>query len=236
MKRRTIIEKLKGLADLSDLARSYFTGDTSQWVGLGLLTEAESQEYMKGWAAEGKLSQAIEQAEDDVPRPNFETAAGYPQAYLDLVARAEVLKPLADADRRVRDILINLCSRGYTAGTSIGDRLGIQALAKAAQGAIKDADDDFASEYCQVTEGIERKTREGTIARRVRLELADEWNAARKKARGEAETRFMLEYGGVIERKRELERLIERRRTEKLQPISEAMAKVIREALPKGAK
>lgn len=55
MKRRTIINRLKGLADLSDLARSYFTGDLSRYVPLGLLTEDEYQEYMKGRDAEGKL-------------------------------------------------------------------------------------------------------------------------------------------------------------------------------------
>lgn len=231
MKRKTIINNLKELPDLWDLARSYFTGEISQYVPLGLLTEDEYQEYLNGWEAEGQLFECIHDAEDAVPRPNFETSPRLPQAYLDLVARAQELKPLIEGDKRVRDILTNLTSPGYYSGKSIGYRLAIQPLVKAVQVVIRDAEDDYSSEYNRVNKAIEQKTRIGTIALRIRHEINRELEAARKEARSNAEARVMAKYGGVIKRKRELERLFETRRTEKLQPIREAMKKVLEAAL-----
>lgn len=234
MKRKTIINNLKELPDLWDLARSFFTDEISQYVPLGLLTEDEYQEYLSGLEAEGRLYWSIQKAEDAVPRPNFETSPRYPQAYLDLVARAQELKPLVEGDKRVRDSLMRLMSPGFYPGKGVGDLLAIQPLAKAVQDVIKAAEDDYNSEYDCVNKAIEQKTRIGTIALRVHHEINVEWETARKEARSNAEAGFIAKYGGVIERKWELERLFEKRRTEKLQPIREAMVKLIRQALPKG--
>lgn len=234
MKRRTLINRLKGLVELSDLAHSYYTGDIDKWVGLGLLTLEEYAEYKKGWDAESYVYKAIHDAEDLVPRPDFETNPKFPKEYLALIARQAEIFPLVQDDRKVTEILRWFTERGYMGHESLPDTLGLSILGRKALESVRAAEDDYQAEAWKLEEQLKPKTRPGTIVQRVKHEIAAAWEADKAKARNEAERNLSAKYGQVIARKKELERLVNLRIREKIEPIREAMRKILEEALAKG--
>jgi len=235
MKRSKIINKLKGLSDLSDLARSYYTGNVGEWVGLGLLTESEYEEYRLGAAAESLVYKAGRDAEDAIPYGDLYADPRLPKAYRDIIERMAELKPLVDADRTAGNILRNMNSRGRPGAQTIGEQWGLGDLAARAIEAINKAEDDCRGEYGSLERQKTPKERQGTIVNRIRIENYDKGEAARKTARAEAMEAAAARNPRSIRRKKELDRLVERRRNEKVKPIREAMKKVLEDAL-KGAK
>jgi len=235
MKRSEVINNLKGLAALSDLARSYYTGNVGEWVGLGLLTESEYDEYCLGAAAEHQVYKAGRDAEDAIPFVDLEADPRLPKAYRAIVERMAELKPLVDADKAVNSILRNMGSLSPHGNRTIGEQWGLADLAQRAQVAINKAEDDFRGDYYSLGKEKEPKERQGTIVNRIRIENYDKGEAARKKARAEAMEAAAARNPRSIRRKKELDRLVEKRRDEKIKPIREAMKKVLEDAL-KGAK
>ena len=234
MKRSKIINKLKGLADLSDLARSYYTGTVGEWVGLGLLTESEYQEYRLGSASEIQVYKAGRAAEDAIPFPDLSTDPRLPKAYREIVKRMAELKPLVDADGSVSNILRNMNSRGQRGAQTIGEQWGLGDLAARALDVINKAEDDCRGEYYSLERQTTPKERQGTIVNRIRIENYDKTEAARRKARAGAMEAAAAWNPRSIRRKKELERLVEKRRNEKVKPLREAMKKVLEDALKGG--
>jgi len=235
MKRSKIINNLKGLTDLSDLARSYYTGNVGEWVGLGLLTEAEYLEYVAGATAEGQVYKAGRAAEDAIPFPDLSVDPRLPKAYREIVGRMAELQPLVDADKTVYGILWNMNARRSVGAQTIGEQWGLGDLAGRAIEAINKAEYDCRGEYGSLQGAKTPKERQGTIVNRIRIENYDRTEAARRKAREEALKLERAKNVVVLQRYAELKRLVEKRRNEKVKPIRDAMKKVLEGAL-KGAK
>jgi len=238
MKRRTIIGNLKGLVDNYDHVRTYMTGNTGEWVGLGLLTEAEYNAYLAGNAAEADVSKKARDAEDAVPRPNLLDDPRVPKEYRAIVERMAELKPLVDADKRTLDVLQGLRERGSFGRTSYWSAFGLSDLADRAIRAIRGADDNYGEEYRELDAAKDPKERTGTIVRRVRHEIFDAYETARKKARADATEVALKESpfaGGtnaeLIERGNKVRRLVDQRQDEKRAVQAEAMKKVLEDAL-----
>ena len=231
MKRTTIINKLKGLADLSDLARSYYTGSVGEWVGLGLLTEAEYDEYLKGSAAEHQVYKAGRDAEDAIPFADLYADPRLPKPYRVIIERMAELKPLVDTDKAVNGILRNMNSRARGGARTIGEQWGLGDLAARVLDKLNKAEDACRGEYHSLEGAKSPKDRPGTLVQRIRIENYDKVEAARRKARQDAQEAEAAKNPRTIQRKKGLERLVEKRRDEKVKPIRDAMKKVLEGAL-----
>lgn len=231
MKRSKIINNLKGLSGLSDLARSYYSGNVGEWVGLGLLTEAEYQEYVAGANAESQVYKAGREAEDAIPFPDLSTDPRLPKAYREIVGRMAELQPLVDADKTVFGILRNMNSRRSVGAQTIGEQWDLGDLAARALDAINKSEDDCRGEYHSLEGAKTPKERTGTIVQRIRIENFDKTQAARKTAREDAVKNEAARNVFVLRRYAELKRLVEKRRADKVKPIRAAMKKVLEGAL-----
>ena len=238
MKRRDIINRLECLETITKNARKYNEGDVSEWVGLGLLTEAEYADFRQGWEAESYAAKWAKEAEEAIPWGDLQSREDLPKAYREIVERMAELKPLVDADKKVNDILRNAGSRAWGRsrpywGTEVGQ------LADQVLDILKKTEDTYSQEYNALDAKREPKEREGSIVRRIRHAIHDETEAARKKARSVAwETALKHSWGNdgktvgqVIERKKELDRLVDERQDAKRLQAAAQMERVLKAIL-----
>lgn len=223
MKRNEIINRLECLETITEAARKYQTGDVGEWVGLGLLTEAEYAEFREGWSAESYASKIAKEAEDAIPWGNLLDRPELPKPYREIVERMAELKPLVDADKKVVDFLRNAQPSSWNRGRPYwGEEVGRLAVQVLEQ--LKTADgEDYLGEYRDLDAKKDPKERDGTVVRRLRHAIHDEGEAAKKKARAEAYEDALTHawgdsgktVGQVIARKKELDALVDKRQDAK---------------------
>jgi len=235
MKRTDIINRLECLDTITANARKYHEGDVSKWVGLGLLTEAEYKDFRQGWEAESYAYKIAKEAEEAIPWANLLDRDDLPKPYREIVERMAELKPLVDADKKVNDFLRNARPSHWNSnrppwGGEVG-RLADQVLEllKTAEG------EDYRGEYADLDAKKEPKERDGSIVRRLRHAIHDEGETAKKKARSEAYDDALTHawgdsgktVGQVIERKKELDRLVDERQDAKRLQAAAQMGRVL---------
>ncbi len=235
MKQTTFAKKIQPVKDLLALARSYQTGNTGEWVALGLITAEEYADYMNGSAVESKMWKVGRDAEEAVQRPDcFDQ---YPKEYQAILKRLAVLEPDVKLVKDTWEMLRGLTSmRGnrYSDGSSFGSRLGISDAADLAFAFFKDLPGEDGAEYNELKATQERRSqRDGTVVRRINHANYDSWEAERRKAKVAAMEAFALEpaNAAAIARKKEVEDLVDRRQDEKVRGIGKAIRECLVKAL-----
>jgi hypothetical protein len=238
MNRNTFAKKLSGIKDLVALARSYQMGDVGQYVSLGLMSADEAIEFQKGWELVGRIYKVGEAAKEAVKRPKWRDK--YPKEYLRILDRLEVLEPEHKLTDEIGEIISNLTAKPvnrYWNGDSFGGQLGVAETAVKAVEYFRSLPDPNLEEYLELKDSKERRSqRDGTIVKRVNHENYDAWTHAQNKARDAAVEKFAAENAAALDKKKQLDRLIETRRAAKLLEIGQAIAKVLSAALPEGGK
>jgi len=245
MDRKEIINRLECLEAITEEARKYQTGTVNEWVGLGLLTEAEYAEFRQGWDAESYAHKWGKEAEEAIPWPNILDNPDLPKAYREIVERMAELKPLVDADEKVNGILRNARTSSWNRSRPYwGEEVG--RLAAQVIDLLNTAEDpeDYRGEYRDLDAKKDPKERDGTVVRRLRGTMYDETERARKKARVEAyETALKHTWGDrgktvgqVIARKKELDTLVEERQDAKRLQAAAQMERVLKSILIRSRK
>ena len=240
MNRNTFAKNISGIKDLVALARSYQTGDVGQYVPLGLMTAEEAVEFQKAWELVGRMYKVGEAAKEAVKRPEWRDK--YPKEYIRILDRLAVLEPEHKLTDEIGEIISNLTAKPvnrYADGDSFGRQLGVAEIAGKAVEYFRSLSEPNLEEYLELKDSKERRSqRDGTIVKRVNHENYDAWVHAQNQARDAATEKFAVENAEGLNKKKQLDRLIETRRAAKFLEIGQAIAKVLSDALPeaKGGK
>ena len=221
MKQAEFAKTIQPVKDLLKLADSYITGNVGEWVGAGLMTESEFQEWRRVGELESQMYHVGRDAEDSIPRPDcFDQ---YPKEYQDILRRLAELEPDVNLIKGTREMLRSLTSnRGNQYGdrTTRGSRLGIDQVADQVFAFFESLPGEDMTEYSNLKAAQERRSqREGTIVRRINHASFDAWDAQKREARAAAMGTFRLEHKADFELKARIDSAVERRRKDKIQEI-----------------
>lgn len=227
MKTTILVKKLERLPDLHKQIRHYHTGDRSEWVALGLLTEEEMQERDEHSRLHARAHQAKEEAEEQIDRPDI--MPHYPPEYRALAERAAALKTILDADKEVRDTI-----RTLMPSRSFGDRSipwGISRLAGQVWERYSASDSPERTEYDEIRSKMDNKERVGSKVLRIRQEIWGTFNREREATGNKAYQAVLSEHQDIVDRYNEIDRLINKRRKEETDPLYREIAAILKSVL-----
>jgi len=227
MKTKTLVNKLARLPALYEEISKYHTSNTDEQVKLGLVTEEEDKVRHGFLGVISIAHQAKEAAERSIERPDI--MPHYPPEYRELAERAAVLKKFIDADKEVRDILYSLMPSQFWGDSDTP--YGIKHLANQVWGKYKKTESPLTIEYYVIVEKMERKEREGSKVKRIRREVWGNYNREREALGNAAYQAVLNKHRDIVDRHKEIERLIKQRRKEKTEPIYREIADILRSVL-----
>ena len=232
MKRIELTKKLAGIVELKKQVEELRTGETNKFVALGFLSQEEFdewqrvsqvsyQEYHVGHAAEEAIRYEIPMNQ-------------YPKEYQKLVRRMDELKPDVDLSKEVWEILSGMTPRKpnrYSNGTCLGEQLNVADRAQQLFTFLMTTTTEEEQELDELKASQERKTREGTVVRRINQEAWSKTDALQKAAGAKAREEYHQAHLVEINRKEELDQLIETRREMKLLVVGKAINDLLQSVL-----
>ena len=236
MKRSEIIQKLAGLNELYEKARSFQTGNVGEWVGLGLLSEEEYAEYLSASAADSMIYRKQKDASDAITITDI-LDEEVPNEYRVIVERMAELRSLIDADKETRLTLRMLKESQAN---------GLKFLSTQVEGLLKTAPDDYTKEYFGLETKRIPKERVGTIVHGLRLKLYRDYTSRQRQAKNDV-LEHEIAWGAwsqgpynhepistVLRRKKELERLVDYRSAAKRSAILADIKAILEETIRAG--
>jgi len=224
MKTKTIIKKLEKLPELYDQIRELHTGDTSERVGLGLLTKEELAEQREYYDVVGLAHRAREEVEKKMEQPDVMPL--YPPEYQVLAKRKGELDKLHQLYRGVDNALSCLSPSSYFGRNDVP--FGISRLVSDVRELLKSSDSPEFEERRELAEKMEFKEREGTKVRRINQQVFQDWYRERSAAGDKASQAVLDENEAIVRRDKEIERAVLQRRTAMCKPIYAEIAELLR--------